>query len=112
MKKTLLFLLGISFSFLSLAQFTFPNDGGNGIPNDITNSQRQINKGAEELTEWSLSVDKKDFKVGDKITHCMNLGSFTEYFVLNENILKFYIVYPIIYISLLSLKFFFLNNVL
>ena len=27
----------------------------------------------------------KRFKVGDKITHCMNLGSFIEYFVLNEN---------------------------
>ena len=32
-----------------------------------------------------VGKDVKRFKVGDKITHCMNLGSFTEYFVLNEN---------------------------
>ena len=31
-----------------------------------------------------VGKDVKRFKVGDKITHCMNLGSFTEYFFLNE----------------------------
>ena len=32
-----------------------------------------------------IGSEVKRFKVGDKVTHCMNLGSFTEYFVLNEN---------------------------
>ncbi len=32
-----------------------------------------------------VGKDVRKFKVGDKVAHCMNLGSFTEYFVLNEN---------------------------
>ena len=28
-----------------------------------------------------IGSEVKRFKVGDKVTHCMNLGSFTEYFV-------------------------------
>jgi len=36
-------------------------------------------------TITEVGKDVRRFNVGDKVTHCMNIGSFTEYFVLNEN---------------------------